>query len=78
MTAGPQHEIVRKSRRQGLFDWEVVDYGFRTGNRQSFFDNGEHFNDVLSNYFGSVETGSLTEEYSTKKLDFLFAICQVD
>ena len=77
VTAGPDHEIVLNSRRQGLFDWEVLDYGFRTGNRQSFFDSADHFKDVLSRHFEFVETGKLTEEYPTKKLDFLFAICQV-
>jgi len=77
VTAGPEHEIVRNSRREGLFDWEVIDYGFRTGNRQSFFDNCEHFADLLSRHFGVVEVGRLTEEYPTKKLDFLFAICQI-
>ncbi len=77
VTAGPDHEIVTSSRRHGLFDWEVLDYGFRTGNRQSFFDSADHFKDVLSRHFEFVETGKLTEEYPAKKLDFLFAICKV-
>jgi ubiquinone/menaquinone biosynthesis C-methylase UbiE len=77
VTAGPSHEIVTNSRRHGVFDWEVVDYGFRTGNRQSFFDSAEHFKHVLSEHFSFVETGRLSEEYPAKKLDFLFAICQV-
>lgn len=77
MTAGPHHVIVEQSKRHGMFDWEVEDYGFRTGNRMSFFDGEEHFKDVLSQYFDGVEVGRVTEQYSTVKLDFMFSTCTV-
>lgn len=75
MTADPKHEIVMKSKRLGAFDWEVVDFGFRTGDRLSFFDDKAHFKKTLSEYFKTVQVGRTTEEYSTVTLNFLFAIC---
>ena len=75
MTAGPSHKIVQNSKRHHVLDWEVLDFGFRTADKLSFFDNSEHFKDVLSEHFDNVEVGRLTEEYPSMTLDFLFSIC---
>lgn len=75
MTAGPRHDIVTSSKQHGEFDWEVLDFGFRTGNRQSFFDDKAHFKSTLSKYFKSVDVGGATEEYPSILLEFMFAIC---
>ncbi len=75
MTAGPAHEIRSKSKQLGPFMWEVLDYGFRTGSVLAFFEDREHLQAVLSKKFSSVETGMLTEKYSVRTLEFLYAIC---
>jgi ubiquinone/menaquinone biosynthesis C-methylase UbiE len=75
MTAGPRHKIVQNSKRHNLLDWEVLDFGFRTSDRLSFFDDTVHFKAVLSEHFDNVEVGSLTEDYSTSTLDFMFSMC---
>jgi len=75
LTAGPEHNIVKNSKRHKIFEWEVLDFGFRTGDRLSFFDDIDHFKNTLSERFHGVEVGRLTEKYATVTLDFLFAIC---
>ena len=75
MTSGPRHKIVQNSKRHNILDWEVLDFGFRTSDRLSFFDDTLHFKDVLSEHFDNVEVGRLTEDYSTLTLDFMFSIC---
>jgi ubiquinone/menaquinone biosynthesis C-methylase UbiE len=75
LTVGPQHEIIEKSHRKGELNWEVDNYDFRNGNIMSFFDNQQHFENVLSSHFSKIDVGVLTENYSTTVLEFLHALC---
>lgn len=75
LTTGPEHIFRQKSKRHGVLDWEVMDYGFRTGDRLSIFDDAEHFKNTLSKYFDDVEVGNYLEKYPAVTIDSLFAIC---
>jgi ubiquinone/menaquinone biosynthesis C-methylase UbiE len=74
-TAGPNHEIRAKAIKHDDLLWEVQEYGFRSGDSFGFFDNQQHLEETCSQAFTRVETGVLVEQYSTRTLEFLYALC---
>lgn len=75
LTTGQKHAIYKNSKRHKEFEWEILDYDFRTGDRLAFFDDAKHFEKTLARYFKNVEIGRFTEQYPAVTVDSLFAIC---
>ena len=75
-TVGMQHEFRTHSKREQEFSWLAKDYGFRSDNRFGFCDDENHLISTLKEVFPKVETAVNTERYSTRTLEFIFAICR--
>lgn len=75
-TVGPLHEFRAHSTREGEYRWFAKDYGFRSDHHFAFCDDEKHLTATLQEVFPRVETAQNTERYSTRTLDFLFAICR--
>jgi ubiquinone/menaquinone biosynthesis C-methylase UbiE len=73
VSAGPQHEIRSNISSQGNREYIVNNYGFRSSDKFTFFDNQWDLRDLLSGYFQKCECGVITEAYPESTLNFIFA-----
>ena len=76
VTAGPSHEIRSEVERVGGMQYIVKNYGFRSGDIFSFFDDKDHLHEIAKKIFKNVEVGVITESYSTTTLQFLYLLAK--
>jgi SAM-dependent methyltransferase len=76
ITVGPEHAIYKKAKVVGHHRYLVQNFDFRDGEQYYYFDNTKYLDATLSNYFGDIETGQVTERLMQKPLDFLVAVAR--
>ena len=76
LTVGPEHSIYKKAKVVGHHRFLVQDFDFRDGEQYYYFDNTKYLDAKLSEYFGDVETGRVTEQLMIRPLDFLVAVAR--
>lgn len=76
-TPAENHEVFKAARRIGSLDY-IWKYGdFRDDQNFGFFDNKEHFYEVLKKYFTNIEMHYRHEKTQKTEFEWHIAVCKV-
>jgi SAM-dependent methyltransferase len=75
-TTGADHFVRKNAVRLKALTWKPGPFfgDFRDGGTFGMFDDLAHYESELKDVFSSVEVGRSLEQYSTRTLDFYFAV----